>query len=117
MTDTHSGKRNVFICAGCDGLAHSARSDATTCCAACRVKANRNGTLAKLRADALRFGLVHHRTNKPDVAGILRAAAISRLCPEHDDAIMRGEVTTNEIQPKALARLDRIIAESLEARS
>ena len=117
MNDTLTAKRNIFVCAGCDGLAHSARSDATTCSPGCRVKANRNGTLAKLRADALRFGLVHHRTNKPDVAGILRAAAISRLCPEHDAAIQRGEVTTSEIQPKALARLDRIIAESLEANS
>jgi len=117
MNETITAKRNIFVCAGCNGLAHSARSDATTCCTACRVKANRNGTLARLRSDALRFGLVHHRTNKPDVAGILRAAAISRLCPEHDAALTRGEVTTTDIESEALARLDQIIERQLEARA
>jgi hypothetical protein len=39
----------VFVCAGCNLLAMSERSDALTCSARCRVKAHRNGNLRRIR--------------------------------------------------------------------
>lgn len=82
MTVTDRHKRYVFVCAGCDKLAESERSDAITCSTACRVRAHRNGSMKTLRAIAKVWDITP--------ALIQRAAAIEELAPEFAGALLDG---------------------------
>ena len=111
---THTPKRYagpwVYVCAGCDLLAMADRSDQLTCSTACRVRAHRNGSLKALRARARMCGLVDDRTDKPQVAGILQAAAIDILRPDDlGKQIMDGKMTIAQAQPEMVRELMRRI--------
>lgn len=83
----------VFVCAGCGLLASSERSDATTCCTACRVRAHRKGSLKELQAIADAFDV------RP--AGILHSKAISALRPDLGDRIMsERKLKIEQIMPE-----------------
>lgn len=98
MSVTDSDKRYVFVCAGCDKLAESERSDAITCSTACRVRAHRNGSLKTLRAIAKAWDITP--------AMIQRAAAIEELAPEFEGALLDGtrQIDEDEIRETVYRR-------------
>lgn len=107
-------KRNtqltVFMCAGCDGLAHSYRNDALACSPSCRVKAKRNGNLQLLREMMANDG-----SNEPErrrMAQVLQMAALDRLCPELGQQMLSGEMTYNKARPLLNERYEQLITES-----
>lgn len=59
-----------------------------------------NGNLERLRASARQGGLVDDRTGKPQVAGILQAAAIDILRPDLGAEIRAGKLTIAQAQPE-----------------
>ena len=75
---------NVFVCIGCDRLAFSDRSDSLTCSDACRVKANRNGDMKRLKDEA--------KSWKVHPSALLRAMAGKRLIPDCYERTMRNEL-------------------------
>jgi hypothetical protein len=80
----------VYVCAGCDLLAESARSDCMTCSPACRVRAYRSGDLKRLRDHAALFHL--------PPAAVQHAKAMRRLLPNRDAEMMQrmSERTTRD---------------------
>lgn len=117
--ETVSAKRYtgpwVFVCAGCDLLAVSERSDKLCCDSTCRVRAMRNGSLDGLRAFARMYGLVDDHTGKPQVAGILQAAAIDRLRPgDLGKQIAGRKMTIAQAQPEMVREVMQRIGLVLE---
>lgn len=87
---THRRKCYVFVCAGCDLLSYSERSDAITCSTKCRVRAHRNGWLKTLHAIADSFDI--------HPSGILHCKAIERLRPDLTSRIAAGSLTIADAQ-------------------
>lgn len=82
----------IYVCAGCDLLNESERSDTMTCSGQCRVRAHRNGSLKTLRDIAKASDI------KP--ASILHAMAISRLRPDLEKLVMAGTMTIADTMPE-----------------
>lgn len=101
----------VFVCAGCDLLAISSRRHTTTCSGACRVKANRNGSLKALRDEARQGGMVDRDTGRPMVAEILQGAAVDALCPDLARQALAGTATMGECQRAAYSEMQKILRE------
>ena len=102
----------VYVCAGCDLLAESSRSDTLTCSTACRVRAHRNGRLARMRASAVTRD---DRTGKPNIALSLQAEALLRLRPDLESDIMAGRLTIAQAQPLVCrAFTERLLTEARE---
>ena len=80
----------IYVCAGCDLLDQSERSDTLTCSPACRVAAHRNGAAAALRQLAV--------AAKVSPALILRAKALQQLCPGIVERVMHGEVEIDDLE-------------------
>lgn len=81
----------IYVCAGCDLLAKSERSDCMTCSPACRVRAHRSGAIKRLRVIAAQWHL-------PNPAIILHAKASERLLPDREAEMRRraGERTPRQ---------------------
>lgn len=110
MTVTDGHKRYVFVCAGCDKLAESERSDAITCSTACRVRAHRNGSIKTLRVIAKAWEVTP--------ALIQRATAIKELAPEFEGALLDGtrQIDDDEIRETVYRRFaKRLMAEAKAA--
>jgi hypothetical protein len=97
----------VFVCAGCDGLSTSERSDALTCSGACRVRAHRNSQLKVTREQA--------RSIRVPPALLQQCAAIERLRPDLAQEIAAGrldaEDTRADVYRAYLENLEKLIAE------
>lgn len=87
---TIDAKRYVYVCAGCDLLADSGRSDSLTCSSGCRVLAHRNGRLKALHGRAKSFDI------HPSI--ILQAKAIDRLRPDLALRVLAGSMTMFDAQ-------------------
>lgn len=109
MTVTDRHKRYVFVCAGCDKLAESERSDAITCSTACRVSAHRNGSIKTLRAIAKAWDITP--------ALIQRVAAIKELAPEFEGALRDGtrQIDDDEIHATVRQRFNERVMAAVRA--
>ena len=105
----------VFVCAGCDLLASSRRSDALTCSTTCRVRAHRSGRIKKLCGLCDLMGLTDENTGKPKPEFILHADAIKRLCPEMEVKIIDGSLTVYQAMPHAYSEFMKLVNESCAA--
>lgn len=85
---TFPAKRYVFVCLGCGGLSDSDRKDQMTCSTACRVRAHRTGETKRTREAAQNVDV--------PVATMLRAGALSKLCPALGDRVAAGELKLND---------------------
>ena len=85
----------MFVCAACDQLAFASRSNAITCSPACRVQAQRKGTIRKLTE--LASGLTSHRS----VALMLREMALVRLFGEEADKMVQRRESKTVLQARA----------------
>ena len=101
-------KRYIYVCAGCDLLAESSRSHATTCSPACRVRAHRSGSLKRLQKT------ITHPECTP--AQALQAAAVLRLCPELEDPIWAGTMTIKQAQPTVCNAFDEVLRNYIRER-
>jgi len=90
MTVTLKPKCYVFVCAGCDLLADSERSDAVTCSTACRVRAHRSGAIKRLRERIKPFHV--------PLSLELQARAIDRLTPQFMPQIIAGKLTFDDVR-------------------
>jgi hypothetical protein len=104
---TPMGKRYIHVCAGCECLFLAGRSDALTCSGACRVKAHRTGALAEVKASAKRFHI--------NPGCILRARALSELCPDLEDVVMTGDKSLDDLTPEIMAAFTERVRQVLEA--
>jgi hypothetical protein len=92
VTDSFKRYPYVFVCAGCDCLVDSERSDAITCSPACRVAAHRNGSAKALRAFA------GHPLLEVRPSIVLQSRAAVFLLPESESRIRDGEITLDDIR-------------------
>lgn len=113
VTDTR--KCYIFACAACGMLQMSSRSDALTCSPACRVKAHRTGQIKLLKARALAGAIVDERTGKPRPCLLLQAQALNRLLPDLANAVMRGDLTIDQAQPRMVKEFTRLVFEAIHA--
>jgi len=102
---TLDAKCYVFVCAGCNLLAQSDRSDALTCSPACRVRAHRNGELKRLRSSATALDI------RP--ALIQRAKAVTRLQPDLEGRIRAGELSLDDVRPQMARAFGELLARFL----
>lgn len=98
----------VFVCAGCDLLAASERSDALTCSTQCRVRAHRNGWLKTLHGIA---GGMHIST-----ASILQAKAVNQLRPDLVERLRDGKMTLDDTRPEVWAAFWSLLSSQIEMR-
>jgi hypothetical protein len=96
-------KRHIFVCAGCDLLAESSRSHATTCSPACRVRAHRSGELKRLQQ------FISSNGGGPTTAEVLQSMAIDRLAPELGAPIMAGTINASDIQRALCNAFDKVL--------
>jgi hypothetical protein len=89
----------VFQCVGCGLLDMADRRDVTTCSPACRVKAHRNGSSARLRRVARSFHI--------PPATIRQAAAVELLRPDLAQQVKSGAMPLYAAMPGACAELTR----------
>ena len=89
----------VFQCAGCGLLDMADRRDAFTCSPACRVKAHRSGSAARLRRIAGNHGI--------PPALIRQAAAVELLRPDLAQQVKSGAMPLYAAMPAACAELTR----------
>ena len=91
---TYSSKRYVTVCVGCECLFDTVRCDQMTCSPACRVRAHRNGSMARRRslADFMQC----------DPAGIGFAGAMLILRPDLEARIMSGGAKFDDLMPDLL---------------
>ena len=89
----------VFQCAGCGLLAQSDRRDVITCSPACRVKAHRSGSAARLRRIAEAYGI--------PPALIRQTAAVELLRPDLAQQVKSGAMPLYAAMPAACAELTR----------
>lgn len=101
---TLSRKCYVFVCAGCNLLAESSRSDAMTCSGSCRVRAHRSGSLSRLRQNAALMKI------RP--SSIQQASALLLLRPDLEAEVMVGRLTLDEAQPMAAQAFARLLMEA-----
>jgi len=103
---TFKPKCYTFVCIGCNLLAQSERSDAITCCTACRVRAHRNGRAKKIKQIAKNIGCI---------AGKLQQfEAVMRLAPELWPDIKSDSKTLNEVMPEINSRGMKLLFEQIE---
>ena len=100
-------KRHIFVCAGCDLLAESSRSHATTCSPACRVRAHRSGELKRLQKNT---------SAGVTCAEVLRAAALLRLRPHLEASVVAGTLTIDEAQPEVCNAFDEVLRNYMRQR-
>ena len=93
----------VSVCVGCDGLFKAERSDALTCCTACRVRAHRNGSLKRLRELAAAPMFRVHP------GGIQQAKAVQLLLPDAGADILSGKRTFDELRPEVMAAFWNVV--------
>lgn len=104
---THKPKCYVFVCAGCDLLSQSERSDALTCSTQCRVRAHRNGWLKTLHGIADRMHI--------SAASILQAKAVQQLRPDLADRMRAGTITLDDARPEVWSALWSLLSSQIEA--
>ncbi|MBK6788739.1 MAG: hypothetical protein IPG77_14170 [Betaproteobacteria bacterium] len=89
----------VFQCAGCGLLDMADRRDVMTCSSACRVKAHRSGSAARLRRIAETYGI--------PPALIRQTAAVELLRPDLAQQVKSGAMPLYAAMPAACAELTR----------
>lgn len=107
---TLKSKCYVFVCAGCDLLAVSDRSDALTCSTQCRVRAHRNGSLKALR------DLAAGPAFRIPPALIQQTAAVQRLRPDMADRILAGTMDIDDTRPEVWSAFWSLLSSQIEAR-
>lgn len=90
----------VFQCAGCGLLDMADRRDAITCSPACRVKAHRSGSAARLRRIAEAYGI--------PPALIRQAAAVELLRPDLVARIKSGAMSMDAAMPAVCVEFTRL---------
>jgi hypothetical protein len=94
----------VFVCAGCDLLDVSERSDKLTCSPACRVRAHRSG----------RFNVIRETAKSQEIppALILQSIAIERLRPDLAHEIHIGRLNNDDVRADVYrAFIERVFAD------
>ncbi len=99
----------VFQCAGCGLLDMADRRDAFTCSPACRVKAHRSGSAARLRRIAEDYGT--------SPARIRQAAAVELLRPDLAARIKGGHLPMDAAMPAVCVEFARLAMTEAAARN
>jgi hypothetical protein len=99
----------IFVCAGCDLLAPSERSDALTCSLVCRVRAHRSGALKRQRALATALDI------PPAMLG--QAAAVRRLRPDLADQVQAGTIKLKDAMNEAEVAFSKLAIVEAEIRA
>ena len=101
MSVTYPGKRYIAVCAGCDCLFDSVRSDKVTCSPACRVKAHRSGRLRSLKATSALLDV------RPSI--VQQCVALDRLRPDLTPQVTADALALEQAMPDVVIAFDKLL--------